>query len=526
MINYEAIHTELSAAPKGARRNLVETYAETFGISRDTIYRNLRKIYGKKKEVKREKKVSQTLVDEIAKIKMYGIQGIGEREVSTELALQILLSKGCVEAENASVSTINRRLAESGFRDKEPIKRIESRYANQTHQLDFSRSKYFQVTKFDESKNDYLLKATTKTLAYKDDSRAFRTWIVGITDTYSRVSLARAYAATGESHIIGISMCRFAYNRERDEHPLVYLPGKIKTDNGAFIKDKSVQAMFQAFEIGKELVKPYKKRGIQKREAAWRFLWQRYELPLYIKMGEGSTIHLSDFNDLLHEAMVEACAFKHPLRERTRGEVYNNSLAFSPVPQRIIKEDMREAAFRVEERKVNQALIVSLDNKKYEAPQFALNRKIYVYKNYKGDVVGELVDEVCKPFILKPTQGFVYEGDYHRDFEPTYRQKLEKDIKAEVRLKDGGTAMVSINKQPQVQELNTKFTQAEHAADFVFPNEYKAKEYIGKQLAIMFGREINYSHYADVFDGMLKTERSKAAIDAVLAEVNNIALSM
>ncbi len=524
MINYEAINMELSAAPKGEKKKVLERYSTALGISTDTIYRELRKNFGKKKQIKREPKISQQLVDYIGKIKIYGMEGISEREISTELALEIAFSKGMIEAENVSISTINRRLHESGFRDREPIKRIESRYANQTHQLDFSRSKYFQLKSFDKIKNDYLLTATTKHSAYKENESSYRTWIVGITDTFSRVSIAQAYAATGESSLMGIEFCNFAYNRIEDEHPLCYLPEKMKTDNGAFIKDKSVKAMFESLEIPTEKVNPYKKRGIQKREAAWRFLWQRVELPLYIKMKEGSSIYLSEFNELIHEEMIRACEYKHPWRNETRGHVYKSSLtAHQP---RIIDFDLREVAFKVFHRTVNDALIVSLPGQKYEAPQYAQNKRIRVYKNRLGEVVGELVDEIKKPFILKATEGYVFEGDYHREFEQTYRQKLESEMKEESKEKraesreHASTGSASINYiPPRTKKVvpKTKFTEALPDANYSFPDAYSARVYIGKQL----GRERDYLEYADVFEPLLQKDLSKESIDEVLSYINN-----
>jgi hypothetical protein len=510
---------ELSAAPKGEKKKVLERYSTALGISTDTIYRELRKRFGKKKTIIREPKYPQWLIDEFGKTKLYGMQGIGEREVSTELTKEILLSKGIIDAEKISISTANRRMAESGFRQREPIKRIESEYANQTHQMDFSRSKCLQLKGFDKTKNDYILITTTKYSAYKENESSYRTWYVGIIDTYSRLPLAQCYAATGESSLIGIEFCNFAYNRPADAHPMLYLPEKMKTDNGAFIKDKSVKAMFESLEIPTEKVIPYKKRGIQKRESAWKFLWQRVELPLYIKMGEGATIYLSEFNELIHEEMIKVCDYKHPIKNETRGHIYKASLTAHP--PRVIDFDLRETSFRVIERTVNQALMVSIDNQKYEAPQYALDKRIRIYKNRIGEVVGELVDEIKKPFILKPTEGYVFEGDYHREFEQTYRQKLESEMKEESREQRAeGKEQSKINYiPPRTKKVvpKTKFTEALPDANYSFPDAYSARVYIGKQL----GRERDYLEYADVFEPLLQKDLSKKSIDEVLSYINN-----
>lgn len=500
-----AIESELSAASFKEKTRLLEQYSEQFGISRATLYRRLQKYRGKMKEVKRDKKIDQDLIDEIAKLKMKGFNGIADRELATDICIDILKRQNKEGAESLSVSTVNRRLRESGFRQKEKIVRVEASYANEQHQLDFSRSKYFQLWKYDEASNDYLLKATSKNLTYKEDDKKLRTWLVGITDAYSRVSLAQAVAASGESVLIGIGFLNFAYAREDDQHPLKYIPDILKTDNGSFIKSVSVKDLLRRLEIKSELSEEYKKRGIQKREAAWRLLWQRFELRNYIMIGEGKTITLADYNGLLHEFMVECLDMKHPTKNETRGHVYRTSIAQHP--PRKINVDLKEIIAVPQIRTVSDDCCISLNNQKYEVSNPKLiDKRIRVYKNLHGDVIGELVDEYSKPFELKAVEGFVRLGDFaHRD-KSSYKNKIEKEVKAE-----------KINYLPPREKVFTP--ENKFRTDESFENELEAKLYVANQLG-------SYEPYADVFNTLFVDTLYKKDIDEVINYVKNKAINL
>ena len=432
MIDFMKINAELSAAPKGARGKLIEQYASIYNISKHTIYREIRRKVGPKKTVIREKKIPENLIHEIAKIKTRGMLiGLDERELATDICIEIAQEKNLPGAELLKQSTVNRRLNEMGYRQRDPIVRVEAGYANQQHQLDFTRSKYFQIYKYDNSKSDYLLKVSGKSLYYKMDDHRFRTWIVGITDAHSRVSAAKAYAATGESVLLGIEFLNYAYTREEDELPLKYLPETLKTDNGSFIKDASVKALLEKLEIKSELSQPYKKRGIQKRESGWKMLWQRFELPTAIKMGEGKTIYLQEYNELLFDFMVKLLEWQHPLKSYTRGHAYLTSIAANP--PREIEVDLREVIAKPWERTVLNTCLISINNEPYQCPANWIGKRVRAYKNLHGEVVGELIEEYSKPVILKATKGYVELGDYEHREKATYRQAVETEVKEEVR---------------------------------------------------------------------------------------------
>jgi hypothetical protein len=521
-LDYAQIKRELGATPKNFRTAVINGYAQKLGVSRFTIYRGLRNVYGPAKVIKKECSVDQKLIDEVAKLKTTGAGlSLDERELSTELCIEILHSKGIIlEPDALKVSTVNRRLKQSGFRQKEKIVRVEAQYANQQHQLDFSRSKYFQLLKFDSYKNDYLLKVSGKTLFYKEDETKLRTWLIGITDAYSRVSLARLIPATGESALIGIEFLNFAYARNDDEHPLNYIPDILKTDNGSFIKDHSVKAMLEALEIQSELSEPFKHRGIQKREAAWKEIWRRFELKLALQIGDGKTIGMMDYNELLHDHMIKQLDAKHPVKNETRGHVYRASLSANP--PRTIDVDLREVAFKVEYRTVGPDCMISLNTEKYEAPLFALGKRIKVYKNRLGEVVGDLIEEFHKPFTLKPTEGYVELGNFEHREKQTYVERIEAEVKQAKgkQVKEEAKQSVKVNYLPvrsKKQTINTKFNEVVNDEDYCFPTIYDAQVYIGSKLR----KGETYRDYEAVFAPMLQEDLSKRNIDFVLEEINN-----
>lgn len=517
-INVRHIQEEINAAGRGNKTEIVNRYAAMFGVSRDTIYRELRKEFGKRKTVFRKNTIPEELIKEIAKMKEYGrsIQLDG-REVSTELCIELLQEKQFPGADQLTVSTANRRLAKNGYRVRDGIVLVEADHINQEHQLDFTRSKYFQMYRRDQG-GDWILRCSGKELHYKDDDRKLRTWIVGIIDSYSRLAVAKAYPATGESSALGIDFLGFAYTRPEDDNPFRSLPEIFKTDNGAFIKDQSTKALLNALGVNSKTAKPYGHRGIQKIESLWRKIWQRFELPLAIKLGEKSTIRLSEYNELIHEFLICESQKQHPVINDSKIAVYMASLA--KYPERIVDADLREVAFRVEERVVRDTLLISLNKQHYQCPDGTQGKRIRVYKNLSGNVVGTLVDEFKKPFILKPHKGYTEYNDFEHRPHNTYRQDIETEVEREksasTTLSNGENKRLFMPGKKETVKPETVFEQTINDPDYVFPSAYTAKVYIGKHLP---GNE-TYETYAFIFDDMLAETLKRSAIDQVLHEIN------
>jgi hypothetical protein len=535
-VNWAEIQEEIDTVEKGYKGAVVNQYASLFNVSKDTVYRELRKRFGRKKTVKREKKISDDLINEIAKMKMYGIKmQLDEREISTEICIELLQEKQFPGAENLTISTVNRRLAEKGFRIRDGIVRLEADYVNQEHQLDFSRSKFFQL--FQRDGENWLLRISGKELHYKDDDKKLRTWLAGIIDSYSRLAIVQAYPASGESSALGIQFLGFAYTRPKDEHPFRSLPEILKTDNGVFIKDRSTKALLEMLNITSKTAKPYSHRGIQKIESLWKKVWKQFELPLAMKIGHKATIRLSEYNELIHNFMIRQMEKQHPVIKDTRKAVYLSGL--TKHPERIVKVDLSEVAFKVVERVVRDTVTIRLNNITYQCPDGTQGKRIKIYKNLAGQVVGCLVDEFKKPFILKQVPGYRTYNDFEHRPHNTYRQDIATQVDVPTSLNNRGAdtehcRIVKTNTKPirstrlfmpsKKKEIKpeTVFDQTKFNENYVFPSKYAARVYIGKSLPV----NETYADYANVFDDMLKEDLSKQSIDEILFEIKRHVLTM
>jgi transposase InsO family protein len=510
-LDLEAIQAEIERAGHGNKSAVVLKYADRFGISKDSIYRALRREFGKKKNLKRLKRHNQDLIDMIAQIKMKGIgMGLGDREVATEICIGMLRDQGVDGAECLTVSTVNRRLEESGFRIRDPKVRVEADYANQEHQLDFSRSKYFQLTSYDHNAGDYLLKVSGRELHYKKGDRRLRTWLAQLKDSHSRCRLSVAYAATSEDGLIGLDALNYCWQRPPDDHPMRHVPDMLKTDQGSFHKRKEVKSVMQALGIRLRNSGAYNHDSQGKIESGFASLWRQFELPLAIKMGDGAKIYLSEYNELLHEFMtINDAKKKHPILDDTREATYRKSiLKHQP---REVDEDILRIACRVETRLVRQDLMVSLNGEPFEAPVYAMDKNIRVYKNLAGEVMGELQEEDRKTFILKPFQ-FRQMDDFSHRPHLTYRQEIEGRAQEKPAIDGKRIFMPAKTRKVEVESPFMKQTETH------FATIYQARVYVGEQLRA-YG--YTYNDLSDVFDPLLEEDLSKVSIDEVINEIKD-----
>ena len=515
-IDWEALRCEWETAPHGEKRAFLEGKATVLDCSVDTLYRGLRRRNGKRKSVEREKQIPQFLIDEVAKMKRRGAGGsLVERELSTAHCIRRLQERGIEGAEQLTVSSVNRRLAEAGFRDPEIKVRIEAAYANQEHQLDFSRSKYFQMDSYDSGRDDYILKSTGKALFYKQGDARFRTWLVQLIDSYSRVRICQAYGATGETGLLGLTFLNYVYTRPEDSNPLRYLPDMLKTDNGAFEKKREVRAAMDALKIEPRRSKPYNKDSQGKIERSWRVLWHDFELVLYESLAAAGvgTMYLSEYNDALAEYMSNQQYLAHPVRNGERGDLYRQSILRHPPRQ--IDFDILSVACKVEYRLVTRELMVRYNNVPYETPAYCVGKRIRVYRNMEGELMGETVEEDRKPFMLKPYP--FREIDNFNDRHPAgYRQQIQNVINAEAKevrppLPAKNRKEIFLPARPRTQKPDSVFADPEAIGDR-FPTEFAARAYIGKRVPSK-----NYLDYAEIFDDLIAgNQATKAEINQVL----------
>lgn len=532
-IDVHPIREEMEQAGHGLKKAVVRRHAERLGVSENTVYRALAREFGKSKTVERPKIYPQELVDRAAAIKLEGMRrGLSERELATELVIDRMIEEGFPGAEALRIldeptgeiryrdKMLNARLAEAGFRIRDPRVRVRARLANRLWQIDFSRSKYFQLYQMNHDNGRHVLKASGRELHYKQEDRSFRTWLAQVKDDFSSLRLARAYAATGESGPLGLEFLNFCWLRPEDDHPMRFLPDILKSDQGAFAKSKPVKNAMRALEIEMRLSKPYNKESQGKVESGWRVIWRRFELPLSLRLGDGATICIDDYNVLMHEFLAAEQSLSHPspVLKGQRGALYRESLLSrqnnAKHPLRKTDRDILELACKIERRKVSdQTLMVQYPGGPYEAPVYAMNKWIWVYRNYRGEVIGELMEGSRGPFPLRAFRERDLD-DFRNRPHQTYRQKIEQEAAPVEPYREGKRVFM-----PAVAETVTPdspFAAAPDTGD-AFGSVYKAKIYIGGQIRQMTGE--SYAEYADVFDQVLEESLSRAHIDAFLDQM-------
>lgn len=527
-LDFDAIRRETELAGHGSKYAVLDRYAGMAGVSRCTIYRELMRHCGKTREVTRQKRVDadSELIREVAKLKEKGramTRGASlERELSTHQCIRMLIDRGVPGAEGLNVSTVNRRLEEIGFRRRDPKVRIEAPYANWQWQMDFSRSKYFQMKQWDPARRDWLLRVHGRELHYKLDDRRMRTWISSAVDEHSRVEFYRAYAASGESWEIGLDLLHRIFNRDPlDPHPMRHVPERIKTDNGAFIKRKEVRAAFEAAGIEMRKTTPGNHDSQGKIEVRFRNIWMDFELPLAIRMGAGAHMWLSEYNELIAEYSISRLSLEHPLLKQTRGAVYAASIQARP--QLVIEGDLLQHAFRVDERTVRDDLLFSWHGLAYRAPWWAQNKRVRVYENLNGDVMVEAIDDYgrCEPAVA-PQDGKKYPYQDADDFNhrpaPTYRQTIQKEVERENGDPDkqAGWLMYQegnrIFMPPRTRKVKPDSPFADRPEDENFKSADLARIHIGEQVYEMTGREYTYADVTEIFEPVLAVTLSKAKI--------------
>lgn len=436
------IQQTLDDLPHGEKSDYAKAVADRFDIDVSTLYRALKDRFGKKKEAPKEAQVPDDLIRKIAEIKETYADRItlknSTRTLSTEAARDIAISEGHEEAGEWSVSALNDGLNRLGYNIPDPRQRIEADYALQQVQLDFSRSKHFQVVEPTED-GDWLLEVSAKELHYKDGAVKLRTWVVQMRDEYSRLRLIRYYPATSESGILGVDFLRWAFNRPEDNHPMRHLMERIKTDQGAFAKSTEGKTAMDALDIQPVLAAPESSSTSQgKVERGFRTLWESFEAKLATSLlrehGEGCHIRLSTLQESVHAWTVQEQTKDHPFyRSQKRGQMYRESLramakAREDWPRRV-DHDVLDLATRTWTRKVDKTRLVYVENVPFEAPTFATGHRVRVHRTMNGDWYATLIDGYHKgeSFELKP-----YDVGALDDFENRPDRVPRQDVREDV----------------------------------------------------------------------------------------------
>jgi hypothetical protein len=425
------LREQLNAAPHGTTRKLAEELAEQLGVSTATLYRRVDLTNGTKK-CERSHEIPSEHIDTIARIKTEPFQfGVKGRLLSTEDAIEIAEQAGEVPEGLLTIATVDRRLRERGYAQQRAYARHEEEYVNQVHQMDFSRSEYFEVAEVD---GEMMVKVDGRRGVWeyknKPKKERLRLWLIGYVDTKSRAYLARYFAATGENLMMATQFLRFAWNRTDEAHPLVHLPETLKLDQGALGKNAAFRdSLKKNLDIRVELAAAKNDRlsdhqSMGKVERRFRTLWQRFELRLayILKKKNVDMIPLADLNVLVHDYCTKLLKKKHPVKAQSIGEVYRTGLRIRQ--PKTLQTDVFALLYTEATRRVNAYCEISIDNEYYKVPAKFKGMKVKFYVNPDGELKGSSLDG-RESFDLLPVDVENAQGE--RQHTDTYKEQIGRE---------------------------------------------------------------------------------------------------
>ncbi len=440
-VDFEVLQNRVEAVEHSRRVAFQRDVAASLGVSYSTLRGELARRFGKSKQLDREAEIPDRLIDYLAQVKesykQVTLKGDG-RELATDDARQLMTREGVPGGGDYSTSTYNHGLRRLGYRTPRRRRRVEADYACQQFQMDFSRSKHFQIVGRTDDDTDWLLRVTAKGLHYKDGAVKLRTWVVQIVDEYSRLRLLRYYAATAESGILGVRFLNWVWSRPEDDHLMRHLPDRLKTDQGSFRKSRQGRSLLKALRIEPVSTEPGHSESQGKIESLFRTLWQQFESVLATQLmreqGTKATITLSRLCQMAHQYTIQEHARRHPVRRsRTRGALYQQSVLRHPAgAPRTVDADLLRLTARTYERKADATRLISIENVPYEVPAFAAGQWVRVHMNADGELRGELVDgyRAGEPFVVKLYQ-FAGLDDFSGRAH-TYQQRMAAEARREL----------------------------------------------------------------------------------------------
>jgi len=295
---------EWERAPWGKRGLVLAKRLPLLGISQGTFHRKRMKEFGDAKRragpTGRKKPEYEAAVQQIMKLKYSPLKGV--RSLTTEDAMIMAAEQGCPEALDIPEGTVNRIARELGYHPR--VQRRESRFEaarpNEWHQLDASRSEYFQC--HHRIGEEWALKLSPAPFKNRDvrDSRE-RLWIYGLADDFSGLRVARYYIAKGENALDAMDFLQWAWSKHEDHAPFRGLPDHLYLDKGPLDKTKAFQDFCRevaGVEIhSHEAGRP---QATGKVETGWKDLWRRFEARFFRQAGwQSRQFSLAELNQEL-----------------------------------------------------------------------------------------------------------------------------------------------------------------------------------------------------------------------------------
>ncbi len=425
------LHNQLGAhflrAP--ARKALVEEFAQIFGVTPSTVYRQLRQSvdfsHHKRKDFNQTRAISSD--DMLMYCRLIAALKIrtsnkNNRHLSTPKCIEILelhgveTTSGLVKAPIGLLkrSTVNRYITQWGFSHHsmlsvEPVVvRFEAEESNDCWQFDFSPSD----------------------LKYLENSNGQKLFIASVTDDKSGVLYSEYIEASGEDTLTALKFLFKAMSAKKMAgFPFQGIPKMIYTDNGAFAKSAIFKRVLACLGIEFKTHMPRGSdgrrttaRGKGKVERSNRTLKESFETLFHFHQPTS----LTQANEWLINYLCQYIEMPHRSEKSTRIQVWLKYLPKNGYRQMCSWEKFCQFVREPETRLVGSDACVSIDGILYQLiADMAGNEVILLYGLLDNEVYVEFNEQKMGPFY--PNSGPIPLNSYRKQ-PKTRTEKMADDI--------------------------------------------------------------------------------------------------
>lgn len=500
------LHSQLGMRlPKHpTRKELIAEFAQSFGVSPSTVYRQLRRCvnfrHHKRKDFNKPRTISSD--DMLMYCRLITALKIRtsnkkNRHLSTPRCIQILELHG-IETINGLVkapigllkqSTINRYLKQWGLdyynmRTVEPVViHFEAEQSNDCWQFDFSPS-------------------DLKKLAQNSEHKLF---IASVTDDKSGVLYAEYVESKGEDVLTAL---KFLFNamfaKKTAGFPFQGIPKMIYTDNGSFARSAIFKRVLACLGIELKTHMPRDSDGRRttarskgKIERTNRTVKESFETLFHLHQPE----NLKQSNTWLMNYLRQYNDMSHRSEKLTRIQAWQQYLPVEGYRQMCSWEKFCQFVREPEKRKVGSDACINIDGISYQLlPDMAWNEVLLLYGLLDNEVYVEFNEQKMGPFY--PSNGPIPLHTFRRH-PKTKTEKLADEIanlahsiSVPLSVMTGEDSQIVVQlKKANVITKHNSYIPFEEKRDILFSDKLEAKQaisrFLGKPLAELLPQQIN-----------------------------------
>ncbi|MBI3755753.1 MAG: hypothetical protein HY265_06305, partial [Deltaproteobacteria bacterium] len=457
----EQIKNDLSNTPYKAKEDILRTWSQILGRSRQNIYAIIR---GKNKDKKREgSPVSPEYYNWtriVFAIKKSPPDGAGEISTDQAAALAVKWGKLPEDALLVPIGTFNAIARQIGLSKKgRRVSRFQASRPNMAHHFDASSSKFLYIAG-KTGDGDYIVKVHRPGSGdYKNKPipcDRLRPWYYGVVDDHSGRLEGTIFAAEGETAGHSLKAICMAWEE-------MGMPDQLLADQGMLKKGFISKDLIARLDVRLPESMPYAKEAHGKIERPWRTAWQRFEKPFYAGDWKNFNILLSelkaqlkifltdDYNQLPHR-------FEKQITKMQAWERINLQGGIVRIPA-----DAIATAAKRRERTIGADGILRYEGRLYEVKHL-FNAKVIVFEGVFSD----------RLVVQDKADGKKYEV---RDFAPLdigeYRAHPEtphqKLIKESAEILEGAAPMLYADKKSAPENIIAMPTRVKEEREIADP---------------------------------------------------------